>query len=419
MPNTETVKIQDLNYYYKNPRRGDIEAIANSLKTHGQYKTICVNKGTKTGRPLEILAGNHTIKAARTLGWETIQATIIDVDDEAAAKIVIADNRTSDLAENDPAILIDLIDSLTDLDGTGWADEELEELAQTISDLDTAETPEEPELTAPPAEPISTPGTIWQLGEHRLICGDATNPDTWDKLFGQERAWCIWTDPPYGIAYEGKGKEKKDFKNEGIRDMVALLYPALRNAIHHARPAAPIYQCFSTTQQKSIEWVWDDLKIEMRQQLYWVKNAFTLSWLDYQCQQEPIRYGYLPGKDQIKGKLGRRGSYWYGEQNAADVFFVDKPTRNREHPTMKPVDLIRPMVKNSCKPGEIVADPFAGSGSTLVAAHLENRRAYLIELAPEYCDVICRRYQKLTGQHPINQTTGEPYDFTTQEETNE
>ena len=136
MPKTETIKIQDLNYYYKNPRRGDIEAIAQSLKTHGQYKTICVNKGTKTGRPLEILAGNHTIKAARTLGWETIQATIIDVDDEAAAKIVIADNRTSDLAENDPEVLIDLIESLTDLDGTGWADDELEELAQTISDLD-------------------------------------------------------------------------------------------------------------------------------------------------------------------------------------------------------------------------------------------------------------------------------------------
>lgn len=132
MPKTETVQIKDLNYYYKNPRRGDIEAIANSLKTHGQYKTICVNKGTKTGRPLEILAGNHTIKAARTLGWETIQATIIDVDEEAAAKIVIADNRTSDLAENDPAILIDLIESLTDLDGTGWTNEELEELAETI-----------------------------------------------------------------------------------------------------------------------------------------------------------------------------------------------------------------------------------------------------------------------------------------------
>lgn len=132
MPKTETVKIQDLNYYYKNPRKGDIEAIANSLKTHGQYKTICVNKGTKTGRPLEILAGNHTIKAARTLGWETIQATLIDVDEEAAAKIVIADNRTSDLAENDPAILVDLIESLTDLDGTGWANEELEELAETI-----------------------------------------------------------------------------------------------------------------------------------------------------------------------------------------------------------------------------------------------------------------------------------------------
>lgn len=175
MPNTETVKIQDLNYYYKNPRRGDIEAIANSLKTHGQYKTICVNKGTKTGRPLEILAGNHTIKAARTLGWETIQATIIDVDDEAAAKIVIADNRTSDLAENDPAILIDLIDSLTDLDGTGWAETELEELAETINRLDyTPEILNDPDETPqPPATPKTKQGDIIALGDSLLYVGDA------------------------------------------------------------------------------------------------------------------------------------------------------------------------------------------------------------------------------------------------------
>lgn len=419
MPKTETIQIKDLNYYYKNPRRGDIEAIAQSLKTHGQYKTICVNKGTKTGRPLEILAGNHTIKAARTLGWETIQATLIDVDEEAAAKIVIADNRTSDLAENDPAILIDLIESLTDLDGTGWADDELEELAATINELTEPPEPlnDPDETPQPPATPKTKPGDIITLGDSLLYVGDATDTENVLKAFGQRRADCIWTDPPYGVDYVGKTEGALTIKNDAASDLETLLTGAYTTIIKTARPGAPVYVSyaqgangitFQTTAQKT--------GLIIRQILIWVKQRFVFGHSDYHYQHEPILYGFTPGG---QGRLGRGSANWYGDHAQSTIFEFDAPHRNPDHPTMKPVALIQAMIKNSCPPGGTILDCFAGSGSTLIAAYGLGMKALLVEYDPRYADVICRRWQEHTGIKPINQTTGEPYDFTAQEEQNE
>lgn len=419
MPKTETIKIQDLNYYYKNPRRGDIEAIANSLKTHGQYKTICVNKGTKTGRPLEILAGNHTIKAARTLGWETIQATIIDVDDEAAAKIVIADNRTSDLAENDPAILIDLIDSLTDLDGTGWAETELEELAETINRLDyTPEILNDPDETPqPPATPKTKQGDIIALGDSLLYVGDATDTENVLKAFGQRRANCIWTDPPYGVDYVGKTKDALTIKNDTASNLETLLTGAYATIIKASLPGAPFYISYPPGVNGLLfQNAAKQTGLIIRQTLVWAKQRFIFGHSDYHYQHEPILYGFTPGG---QGRLGRGGDRWYGDHTQSTIFEFDAPQRNRDHPTMKPVALIQAMIKNSCPPGGTILDCFAGSGSTLIAAYGLGMSALLIEYDPLHADVICRRWQEHTGIKPINQTTGESYDFTTQEEQDE
>lgn len=418
MPKTKTIKIQDLSYYYKNPRKGDIEAIAQSLKTHGQYKTICVNKGTKTGRPLEILAGNHTIKAARTLGWETIQATIIDVDDEAAAKIVIADNRTSDLAENDPAILIDLIDSLTDLDGTGWAETELEELAETINRLDyTPEILNDPDETPqPPATPKTKQGDIITLGDSLLYVGDATDTENVLKAFGQRRANCIWTDPPYGVDYVGKTKDKLTIKNDTPNGLKELLAGAFKTIIKTSRPGSPFYIAHTDTSRIDCQTSAQEAGLIIRQTLVWAKQRFIFGHSDYHYQHEPILYGFTPGG---QGRLGRGGDRWYGDHTQSTVFEFDAPQRNSDHPTMKPVALIQAMIKNSCPPGGTILDCFAGSGSTLIAAYGLGMSALLIEYDPLYADVICRRWQEHTGINPINQTTGQTYDFTTQEGTNE
>lgn len=418
MPKTETVQIKDLNYYYKNPRKGDIEAIANSLKTHGQYKTICVNQGTKTGRPLEILAGNHTIKAARTLGWETIQATLIDVDDEAAAKIVIADNRTSDLAENDPAILIDLIESLTDLDGTGWANEELEELAATINDL--AELPEplnDPDETPQPsATPKTKLGDIITLGDSLLYVGDATDTENVLKAFGQRRADCIWTDPPYGVDYVGKTKDALTIKNDKTSGLKKLLAGACKTIINTSRPGSPFYIAHTDIGRIDCQTSAQEAGLIIRQTLVWAKQRFIFGHSDYHYQHEPILYGFTPGGN---GRLGRGSANWYGDHAQSTIFEFDAPQRNPDHPTMKPVALIQAMIKNSCPPGGTILDCFAGSGSTLIAAYGLGMKALLVEYDPRYADVICRRWQEHTGIKPINQTTGEPYDFTTQEEQNE
>lgn len=411
MPKTETVQIKDLNYYYKNPRRGDIEAIANSLKTHGQYKTICVNKGTKTGRPLEILAGNHTIKAARTLGWETIQATIIDVDDEAAAKIVIADNRTSDLAENDPAILIDLIESLTDLDGTGWANEELEELAETINELTEPPEPlnDPDETPQPPATPKTKQGDIITLGggESLLYVGDATDTENVLKAFGQRRADCIWTDPPYGVDYVGKTEDALTIKNDTASNLETLLTGAYTTIIKASRPGAPTYIAHADTQRITFQTCAEESGLAFRENLIWVKNTLVLGHSDYHYKHEPILYCFTPGGN---GRLGRGGARWFGDDSQTTVFEADKPSRNAEHPTMKPVALIQAMIKNSCPPQGTVLDPFAGSGSTLIAAHDLGMSALLVEYDPRYADVICRRWQEHTGQTP--KINGTPTTFT-------
>lgn len=409
MPKTKTIKIQDLSYYYKNPRKGDIEAIANSLKTHGQYKTICVNKGTKTGRPLEILAGNHTIKAARTLGWETIQATIIDVDDEAAAKIVIADNRTSDLAENDPAILIDLIDSLTDLDGTGWANEELEELAETINELTEPPDPlnDPDETPQPPATPKTKLGDIITLGDSLLYVGDATDTENVLKAFGQRRADCIWTDPPYGVDYVGKTKDKLTIKNDTPNGLKELLAGAFKTIIKASCPGSPFYIAHTDTSRIDCQTSAQDAGFIIRQTLVWVKQRFIFGHSDYHYQHEPILYGFTPGG---QGRLGRGGDRWYGDHTQSTIFEFDAPQRNPDHPTMKPVALIQAMIKNSCPSGGNILDCFAGSGSTLIAAYGLGMNALLVEYDPRYADVICRRWQEHTGQTP--KINGTPTTFT-------
>lgn len=409
MPKTETVKIRDLNYYYKNPRKGDIEAIANSLKTHGQYKTICVNKGTKTGRPNEILAGNHTIKAARALGWETIEATVIDVDDEAAAKIVIADNRTSDLAENDPAILVDLIESLTDLDGTGWADDELEELAATINELtEPPETLNDPDETPePPETPKTKLGDIITLGDSLLYVGDATDTENVLKAFGQRRADCIWTDPPYGVNYVGKTEDALTIKNDTASDLEPLLTGAYTTMIKASRPGAPIYIAHADTARVTFQTCAEEAGLIIRQNLIWVKNNSTFGHSDYQYQHEPILYGFTPGG---QGRLGRGGNRWYGDNAQTTIFECNIIQHNRDHPTMKPVALIQAMITNSAPPRGTILDCFAGSGSTLIAAHGLGMNALLVEYDPHYADVICRRWQEHTGQTP--KINGTPTTFT-------
>lgn len=414
------VPIDGLKPYGKNPRRGNVKLIADSLEHHGQYKPIVVRTGT-----MEVLAGNHTMRAAKDLGWTEIAATFVEVTDDEAARIVLVDNRSNDVAGYDTAELAELLQSLPSLDGTGFDAATVDELVHGI-EQEPAEAPDSAdELPAGPA-PLAKLGDIFELGEHRVICGDATDPKVLAELMGDEQAELIWTDPPYGVEYTGKTKQALKIQNDGADDLEALLVDSFQAAVGHMRPGAPVYVAHSDTRRVSFETAIRAAGFLIRQNLIWVKNTMVLGHSDYHYQHEPILeaeapeetdpegkghepilYGFAPGGE---GRLGRGGPRWYGTNNRTTVFDFPKPPASREHPTMKPVALILAMMANSVRPGKPVLDMFGGSGSTLIAAHYHGAHARVVELDPRYVDVICARWQKETGGTP-RRPGGELVDF--------
>lgn len=404
-----TVPIDSVTLHPRNPRRGDVPLLKESLARFGQYKTITV-QGT-TGL---VLAGNHTLRAARELGWNRIAVAHIMVDDDEANALVLADNGTSDVAVYDDRELAALIRATPDLIGTGITPERIAALEQEpiAAGEEVDEVPDLPE----PARVQTRPGDVWLLGDHRLVCGDATDPRVVEALMGADRADLMWTDPPYGVEYEGKTAEKLRIQNDGKMELAGLLRGAFDAAADVLKPGAPVYVAHADTERITFERSLRDAGFLVRQNLIWVKNTMVLGHSDYHYKHEPILEGQLPdgetGDDGGKGhepvlygfreggagRLGRGGPKWRGPNNATTVFEFPKPAASLKHPTMKPVNLILAMMANSLRHGGMVYDPFAGSGSTLLAADLHGGSiARLVELDARYCDVIVHRYLE---QHP-------------------
>lgn len=418
------VPIDDVRPYAHNPRRGDLEAIKDSLRQHGQYRPVVASVRTS-----EVLAGNHTWQAAKALGWEHIAVSWVDVDDEEAARIILVDNRTNDVAGYDDSALAELLSSLPDLTGTGYDDVLLAGLLPgegpvALSDVDAA-------APVPKENHTCRLGDVWHLGDSLLLVGDATDTDAVLAVLDDERADCVWTDPPYGVSYSGAAGR---IKNDSSKDLPDLLDGAFRTIVTAARPGVPVYVAYADTEGPVFQTAMVSAGIRVRQHLVWVKNTLVLGHSDYQWRHEPIWaghtpaegeggedpaaltheglvYGYTPGGE---GRLGRGGPRWYGGHDATTVFEVPKPPRNLDHPTMKPVELITRMLTNSCPPAGLVLDLFGGSGSTLIAAHHQRARAFLVELDERYADAICRRWQEHTGILPVRE--GEPIDFLTGQE---
>lgn len=404
MPEYTQLAVDDLHTFTGNPRRGDVSQIAVSLTKHGQYRPIVVNRGSQTGRSNEVLAGNHTLMAARSLGWDTIDVGIVDVDEDTARSIVAADNRLADLGEYDTSDLYQLLSSIEDLGGTGYG---LEDLLAMERDLFPPEPLTDPDDVPPaPESPVSRPGQLWSLGEHRLLVGSATDLEGVRVLCGDVQPDCVWTDPPYGVDYVGKTKAALRIQNDVTGGLFELLKAAFDVVAAVARPGAPVYVAHADTERTTFESAMESAGLQVRQNLVWVKNMMALGRSDYQYRHEPILYGFAPGGE---GRLGRGGERWFGDNKSTTVFEVDKPARNAEHPTMKPVALIEAMLANSLRPGGVVLDPFSGSGSTLIAAHGRQSRCFGVELDPRYADVILRRFEEHTGIVP--ELDGAPVSF--------
>lgn len=391
-----------------NPRIGDVDAVAASLRRFGQRKPIVVRTADRT-----VIAGNHTLKAAKQLGWTQIAAVVVDDDEPTAKAFALADNRTGDLGSYDDHLLADLISSVADFDedllrDSGWHDDAVAEL---LASIDPVELPvvEDPDDVPERAPAVTNSGDVWLLGPHRVMCGDCTSPHDMAALMGAVRADMVWTDPPYGVSYVGKTDQALTISNDRESNTEALLVAAFDAIIEAAQPGIPIYVA-APAGPAGIPFAVELQRRNMfRQRLVWVKDVLVLGHSDYHYRHEDIYLGYTPGGE---GRRGRGGDRWYGTNAETSVLEYPRPKASRDHPTMKPVALIEHCLKNSSKPGDIILDPFGGSGSTMIAAHTTGRTAHLIELDPVYVDVICARWQQATGTTPILEATGTPQDFT-------
>lgn len=421
------VPLDDVQPYDRNPRRGVVDRIAESLQAHGQYKPLTVN-----GRTGDVLAGNHTWRAAKQLGWSEVARTLVDVDDDEAARIVLVDNRLSDVATYDDEALAELLGALADSDaglaGTGWTDEDLAALLPPDERPALTDEDDVPDRGDEPST-ITRPGTLWLLGdEHRLLCGDATKPEDVDRLLDGAVPDAVWTDPPYGVDYVGKTSDALRIQNDNLDadGLRLILEGAFANIARVLRPGGVFYVCSPPGPlETDFRVALRDHGLDPRQQLVWVKDRFVLGHSDYHQRHEPILHGWVAGADPMTPPLYDQehatvlygwkpgaGHDFHGGRKQDTVWHFPRPSASKLHPTMKPVGLVRRGIENSTRPGELVWDLFGGSGSTIIAGYASRRRTAVLELDRVYVDVICRRWQEHTGIAPVDAATGEPVDFT-------
>lgn len=272
--------------------------------------------------------------------------------------------------------------------------------------------------------PITQPGDIWQLGQHRLICGDSTDEETLKRLLDGKKADLIVTDPPYNVAYEGKTKDKLTIQNDNkaAREFYTFLYDSFEKQAAAIKEGGVVYVCFADMESINFLASFQAAGFYLSQILIWNKSAMCIGRSDYQWKHEPIMYGWKKGaahyftdsrmettviddKPNInkmsKAELKAYIKELLKHEPASTVIDEDKPARSAEHPTMKSVKLIAYLIRNSSRKGEIVLDVFGGSGTTLIACEQLGRRCYMEELDPKYCDVIIKRWEALTGQKAV------------------
>jgi DNA modification methylase len=316
-----------------------------------------------------------------------VQRTDLDLEvDSRAKELAIADNRSAELGlEWDPEVLGQLA---TELDLQPFFTE-----SELHNILPPASGGEEDEVPEPPTDPITNPGDLIILGDHRLLCGDATVISDVERLMDGQRADVVWTDPPYNVGYSGKTADALTIENDSMPDEAfrQFLHDAFVSALTVTKPGGPVYVSHADMQGHVFRTAFISAGWSLRSCLVWVKNSMVLGRSDFQWRHEPILYGWAPGAAHV----------WHGDRKQTTVLEFDRPSRNAEHPTMKPTPLIEYCIGNSSLRGDRVLDLFGGSGSTLIACENTGRKAYLMELDPKYVDVIVTRWENATGKKAV------------------
>ncbi|WP_445938357.1 site-specific DNA-methyltransferase [Pseudomonas sp.] len=355
-----------------------------------------------------IVAGHGRLAAAHKLGLKQVPVVVLEhLSSTQRRALVIADNRIAENAGWDDAMLRVELAALQgddfDLSLTGFDADALAELMADEDGDSNGETDDDavPELAETPA---SRPGDVWLLGGHRLLCGDATLATSYEQLLGGVPVDMVFTDPPYNVNYANSAKDKMRGKDRAILNdnlgdgFYDFLLAALTPTIASCRGG--IYVAMSSSELDALQSAFRAAGGKWSTFIIWAKNTFTLGRSDYQRQYEPILYGWPEGATR----------HWCGDRDQSDVWQIKKPHRNDLHPTMKPVELVERAIRNSSRPGNMVLDPFGGSGTTLIAAEKSGRLARLIELDPKYVDVIVRRWQEWTGKQATRESDGVAFD---------
>jgi DNA modification methylase len=382
--------------YANNPRNNEqaIEKVAASIKEFGFRNPVIIDQDNI------IVAGHTRLLAAESLGiTEVPTLKVTDLTPEQLKAFRIADNKVAEFSEWDEELLAQELEELKlsdfDISSIGFEASELQDL---LSDIEADEPGDSEavdddfdftELEQDEYVPFTKKGQVWQLGPHRLMCGDSVKSEDVSKLMDGEKVDLIVTDPPYNVDYVGKTKDALKIKNDKMDDnsFYNFLYDVYSMFYDYAKDGAGIYVFHADSEGMNFRKAMVDAGFKLAQCCIWVKQTLVMGRQDYHWKHEPILYGWKPTGPH----------HWHSDRKQTTVWNFDRPTRSEFHPTMKPIPLISYPITNSSKKGDKVLDLFGGSGSTLIACDQIGRINYSMELDERYCDVIINRYIALKG----------------------
>lgn len=380
----EIVPVADITPDARNARKHSdeqIKELRRSLREFGFVNPLLIDKDKK------IIAGHGRLVAAVAEGMTVVPCVYVEHLTEAQRRAyMLADNRLAEHATWDSALLTEELKFLDDLG-----------FDVTVTGFDLPE-PEQ-EAVDDGYEPVlpkvamSKVGQVYRLGRHRLLCGDSTNPEHVALLMEGAQADMLLTDPPYNVDYKGKTKDELTIENDSQSDesFHSFLVKAFANAQEHMKPGAVFYVWHADSNGYIFRSAVQEAGLTVRQCLIWVKNNMVMGRQDYQWKHEPCLYGWKDGA----------GHLWASDRKQTTILEFDRPSRSKEHPTMKPIPLFDYQMQNNTKGGDIVFDLFGGSGTSIMAAEQNGRTCYMLEYDPRYVDVIIDRWEKFTGETAV------------------
>ena len=392
--NIQKIKIDKLIPATYNPRKNlkpsDAEyvKIKNSIEKFGFVSPLVINKD------MTVIGGHQRLKVLKEMGIVEVECIIVDLDKTNEKALNIALNKIQGDWDEEKleALLQELKLEDFDTNLTGFDFDEVDEILKDVNgskedDFDVDSAYEEIE------EPITKPGDVWILGKHRLMCGDSAQKEDVMHLMNNQDADMLLTDPPYNVDYVGKTSEALKIKNDNMSDnqFYEFLKKVFENMYSVTKEGASIYVFHADTEGLNFRKAFKDAGYKLAECLIWKKDCFVMGRQDYQWQHEPILYGWKEGA----------AHHFINDRTQSTILEFDRPRQSSLHPTMKPIDLVARLLKNSSKENDKILDLFGGSGSTIIAAEQLNRNCYTMALDPKYCDVIVKRWESLTNKEAI------------------